>query len=271
MIKQYLLTLLFLFGVSTSLFAQDATKKVAVYMAETNVDDAFKKVIGSKLVSAITSTSDYSAVERTQDFLDAIYNEHSFQHSGEVRDSQIVSLGKKYGVRYVVVVDMSEVFDDLFIAARLINIETGKIDKSVEVNGTAESTQQLIDLADKIAQALFKNSNHNNNTEEIHTSAQIIAEFPGGQGALMRFISQNVNYPTQCVNSHIEGRVIVKAAIMKDGSIGPVEIAKSVHPLLDEEALRIVKLMPRWAPASNNGQTINSWFLIPINFKLPSN
>lgn len=167
MIKQYLLTLLFLFGVSTSLFAQDATKKVAVYMAETNVDDAFKKVIGSKLVSAITSTSDYSAVERTQDFLNAIYNEHSFQHSGEVRDSQIVSLGKKYGVRYVVVVDMSEVFDDLFIAARLINIETGKIDKSVEVKGNVESTQQLIDLADKIAQALFKNSNQNNRFDKF--------------------------------------------------------------------------------------------------------
>lgn len=139
-----------------SVSAQEAVKKkVAVYMTGDDVDSGIKKVIGARLVSAITQTSNYAAVERTADFLKALTQETDYQQSGEVRDNQIAALGKKFGVKYVVVADVSEVFDEYFIAARLINVETGLVEKAYDETGQAESASQLVSLANKIASGLL--------------------------------------------------------------------------------------------------------------------
>ena len=90
-------------------------EKVAVYMTGDKIDDTYKKVIGSKLVTAITESGKYAAVERTSDFLAAISAENDYQTSGEVRDNQIAALGQKFGVKYVVVADVSEVFDEFLL------------------------------------------------------------------------------------------------------------------------------------------------------------
>lgn len=132
-----------------------AKKKVAVYMTGNSVEDSYKKVIGARLVSAITATNEYAAVERTADFLVALSSEQDFQMSGEVQDSQIARLGRKFGVRYVVVADVSEVFDELFVASRLINVETALVEKAFDANAPAESMAQLIDISSKVAHGLL--------------------------------------------------------------------------------------------------------------------
>ena len=73
-----------------------AKKKVAVYMTGNGVEDSYKKVIGARLVSAITATNEYAAVERTADFLAALSSEQDFQMSCEVKDTQIARLGQKF-------------------------------------------------------------------------------------------------------------------------------------------------------------------------------
>ena len=103
-------------------------KKVAVYMTGSNIDQSYKKVIGAKIVSAVTQSGEYAAVERTAEFLAALSAESDYQTSGEVRDSQIARLGQKFGVKYVIVADISELFDELFISSRLINVETGLVE-----------------------------------------------------------------------------------------------------------------------------------------------
>lgn len=139
-----------------AVYAQDKPKKkVAVYMTGRTYDDTYKKVIGAKLVSAITESGEYAAVERTVDFLEALQAENDYQASGEVRDSQIAKLGQKFGVRYVVVADASELFDEYFIAARLINVETGLVERAFDANGPAESMAQLIALSKKVARGLL--------------------------------------------------------------------------------------------------------------------
>ncbi|MCH5217561.1 MAG: hypothetical protein J1F07_03250 [Muribaculaceae bacterium] len=141
------------------LYAQEhAKKKVAVYMTGTTSDEAYKKVIGAKLVNAITESGEYAAVERTADFLAALSAESDYQTSGEVRDSQIARLGQKFGVRYVVVADASELFDEYFIAARLINVETGLVERAFDINGPADSMSQLVALSQKVAQGLLNTS-----------------------------------------------------------------------------------------------------------------
>ena len=139
------------------LYAQeDAKKKVAVYMTGTTSDATYKKVIGAKLVNAITESGEYAAVERTADFLAALSAENDYQTSGEVRDSQIARLGQKFGVRYVVVAEVNELFEECYIVARLINVETGLVERAFDIHGPVESMNQLVSLSQKVAIGLFK-------------------------------------------------------------------------------------------------------------------
>lgn len=154
--KRYVILMAIIFGmIAPSASAQGVKKKVAVYMTGNDVQDSYKKVIGAKLVSAITATDEYAAVERTADFLAALKDEEDMIASGDVRDSQIARLGQKFGARYVVVADVSEVLEELFIASRMINVETGLVEKSFEANAPAESMAQLIDISSKVAKGLL--------------------------------------------------------------------------------------------------------------------
>ena len=104
--------------------------------------------------------------------------------------------------------------------------------------------------------------------EEIFVAVEQQAEFPGGQGALMKWLSQNVRYPETAQQNDVQGRVIVKFGVEKDGSIGTATILKGVDKDLDREALRVVKKMPKWQPGKNNGVAVRSYFNLPVVFKL---
>lgn len=104
--------------------------------------------------------------------------------------------------------------------------------------------------------------------EEIFVAVEQPAEFPGGQTALMKWLSQNIRYPEAAQQNDIQGRVIVKFVVEKDGSIGQASIVKGVDKDLDREALRVVKKMPKWQPGKNNGVAVRSYFNLPVTFKL---
>ena len=104
--------------------------------------------------------------------------------------------------------------------------------------------------------------------EEIFVAVEQMAEFPGGQAALMKWLSQNIRYPEAAQQNDIQGRVIVKFVVEKDGSIGQVTVVKGVDKDLDREAIRVVKKMPKWQPGKNNGVAVRSYFNLPVTFKL---
>lgn len=104
--------------------------------------------------------------------------------------------------------------------------------------------------------------------EEIFVAVEQQAEFPGGQAALMKWLSNNVRYPETAQQNDVQGRVIVKFVVEKDGSIGAATILKGVDKDLDREALRVVKKMPKWQPGKNNGVAVRSYFNLPVVFKL---
>lgn len=104
--------------------------------------------------------------------------------------------------------------------------------------------------------------------EQIFVAVEQQAEFPGGQAALMRWLSQNVRYPEAAQQNDVQGRVVVKFVVEKDGSIGAATIVKGVDKDLDREALRVVKKMPKWQPGKNNGVAVRSYFNLPVVFKL---
>ena len=104
--------------------------------------------------------------------------------------------------------------------------------------------------------------------EEIFVAVEQQAEFPGGQAALMKWLSNNIRYPEAAQQNDIQGRVVVKFVVEKDGSVGHAEIARGVDKDLDREALRVVNKMPKWQPGKNNGVAVRSYFNLPVTFKL---
>ena len=93
-------------------------------------------------------------------------------------------------------------------------------------------------------------------------------EFPGGTPEMMKFLSTNVKYPEEAYSKGIEGRVMVKFIVEKDGSISNVKVVKSVSEALDAEAVRVVESMPKWKPGKQNGQLVRVFYTIPITFRL---
>lgn len=92
--------------------------------------------------------------------------------------------------------------------------------------------------------------------------------FPGGDLACMEWLSNNIKYPAEAIEKEIEGIVIVQFVVTKDGKITNAEVVRPVDPLLNEEALRVVRSMPDWIPAKRNGQNIAIKFTLPITFRL---
>jgi protein TonB len=94
-------------------------------------------------------------------------------------------------------------------------------------------------------------------------------EYPGGQGEMMKFIFDNLKYPKEAAEKKIQGRVTVEFLVRTGGNVDNVKVLKSVDPLLDAEAVRVVKAMPAWTPGKHNGNTVAVRFFLPIVFQIP--
>lgn len=134
---------------SISSSAQTAKQKVAIYVTG-DVESGYKKVIGSKLVTGITRSDNYVAVERTADFLSELTREQDYQMSGAVSDNQIARIGQQFGVRYVLIADISELFESMFISARMIDVQTAQILKSAETDRVISGMEDLTKCAENI-------------------------------------------------------------------------------------------------------------------------
>ena len=104
--------------------------------------------------------------------------------------------------------------------------------------------------------------------EQVFMKVEKKAEFPGGHKKLMEYLKGNIKYPEKAMADSISGMVLVKFVVKKDGSVDDIRVIRSVDPLLDEEAIRVVKNMPKWIPAQNAGRDVASYFMLPINFKM---
>jgi TonB family protein len=92
--------------------------------------------------------------------------------------------------------------------------------------------------------------------------------FPGSDTALINYVKNNIKYPLKCKEEGIEGTVYVRFIVTKTGTIGSVSVMRAVNPLLEEEAIRIVKSLPKWTPSIKDGKQVNVWFIIPVTFRL---
>lgn len=105
-------------------------------------------------------------------------------------------------------------------------------------------------------------------SEGVYLVPDEMPKFPGGMQAMMKYLSTNVKYPLEAQKKGVSGRVIIQFVVMEDGTLGQEKVVRGVDPLLDEEALRVVKAMPKWTPGVADGKTVKVRFTIPVMFSL---
>jgi TonB family protein len=109
---------------------------------------------------------------------------------------------------------------------------------------------------------------HSASTNGIYDIVEKMPEYPGGDQALMEFISKHIKYPTAAQKSRIQGKVILGFVVSKRGKVEDVQILRSLDPNLDKEALRVVKLLGYWKPGELGGEKVSVRYTLPVVFRL---
>ena len=102
----------------------------------------------------------------------------------------------------------------------------------------------------------------------VYDVVEEMPQFPAGPSVLFEYLSKNIQYPEVAKKNSIQGRVLVSFIVEKDGSISNAKVEKSVEPSLDEEALRVVTLMPKWVSGKQNGEPVRVKYKVPVTFSL---
>ena len=135
---------------------------------------------------------------------------------------------------------------------------------SFDVKGNDETGGEVLKAKEVIAQPEPPKEEET----KVFDVVEVMPTFPGGQGALFEWLSKNMKYPVVAEENGVQGRVIVTFVVERNGSITDVQVAKSVDPSLDKEAVRVVKAMPHWIPGKQNGSAVRVKFTVPVTFRL---
>lgn len=138
----------------------------------------------------------------------------------------------------------------------------GKPGKEMQVAVVLKSSPQVLEGVEIIGLAGEKNP-------VTLYPVEANPEFPGGMDALKRFLAQHIQYPAEAREKNIQGKVWIQFLVDEKGKVTQPQVTKGVDPLLDQEALRVVKLMPDWKPAQQNAKPVEASFLLPLDFSIP--
>ena len=104
--------------------------------------------------------------------------------------------------------------------------------------------------------------------QEIFKIVEEMPSFPGGEAKLMEFVGKNIKYPQIARETGIQGRVCVNFVVEPDGSVSNVSVLRGIGGGCDEEAMRVVKSMPKWKPGKQRGKAVRVQYMLPVNFRL---
>lgn len=132
---------------------------------------------------------------------------------------------------------------------------------NVEKEEEKEKPQALTEQTDEV---VYENSEN----QEVFDIADTMPEFQGGMSELMKYLENNIKYPTIAQKNGTQGRVIVKFVVNQDGSIVDPVVMRSVDPDLDKEAIRLISSMPKWKPGRIDNKNVRVRYTLPVTFKL---
>lgn len=126
-----------------------------------------------------------------------------------------------------------------------------------------------MDSKKMVIELIPANITHSTADDEIYEVVENMPRFPnGGMQALMQYLNESIRYPEAATKTGVQGRVTVQFIVDKDGSIDDVKILRSVNPDLDAEAIRVIKMMPRWEPGTHKGKPVRVKYTVPVMFRL---
>jgi protein TonB len=131
----------------------------------------------------------------------------------------------------------------------------------------AEADRKAKTEADRKAQTEAR-KNAEEEDDKIYIRVEKMPEFPGGNEELSKFLVRNIKYPLLAQENGIQGRVICQFIVNADGRIENIEVVRGVEESLDQEAIRVLKLMPNWEPGRQGGKNVSVKFTLGIRFKL---
>ncbi len=168
--------------------------------------------------------------------------------------------------RYVAFVAVDENLDEstqINTVEEVLNTNANIGNKNVE--GEPPGTEIPDDF--KLPKAIEVPSNEDETVRDIF-GVQKPPTYPGGDQDLLKYLAKNVQYPELARDANIQGSVVITFVIMKDGSIGDVQILKDIGGGCGKEAMRVVKSMPKWSPGEANGKPVKVRFTLPVRFQL---
>ena len=157
--------------------------------------------------------------------------------------------------------------------ALLAFANTKSVAAVVTANGqqdrAVQSTMQSPVAVGRNAEAQVANES-NPQSETIYKSVEQMPMFPGGEVELIKYLSQNIQYPPEAAKNNVQGRVILQFVVDKTGQVGEVKVVRSVSEELDAEAVRVVKTLPKFEPGRQDGKPVAVWYTLPVSFNIRS-
>ena len=134
----------------------------------------------------------------------------------------------------------------------------GNIDKTEGMDVNEADLDQLKDIV----------TTEQPGPEKPYEFVEQMPQYPGGEPEMRAFIAKNLRYPTIAQENGIQGRVIVRFVVSKTGEISEITVVRGIDPLCDKEAVRVIKMMPKWIPGKQNGNEVSVIYNVPVVFKL---
>ena len=166
-------------------------------------------------------------------------------------------------------------YSGITLTARNLPLDVGSIEmsrKKVDVDEIVVVASGLLnDLEVPLPGKVLYEQSQNGVIEQedvVFVAVEKMPEFPGGDQALLKYISENVNYPALAAQNGIEGRVNCVFTVNADGSVGNVRVVRGVDPLLDDEAMRVIYSLPKFIPGEQRGKKVAVEYSIPVSFRL---
>lgn len=149
------------------------------------------------------------------------------------------------------------------VVTDIIEVTKEKIDIKDEIKVDAEAkVEDVVEVQEIVEEEEVIDE------QQVFTVVEDPAEFPGGTAALLKYIAGKLKYPQIAADNGVQGRVFLKFVVEKDGSVGEVVILRGVDKLLDKEATRVVKTLPKFKPGKQRGKPVRVWFQLPVMFRL---
>lgn len=137
---------------------------------------------------------------------------------------------------------------------------------SQDYEGDSKTGINIDDLRDN--QAAGGNSAPVEEEAKVYNVVEQMPTFPGGEAALLKYVNSHIKYPAIAQEQEIQGQVVLRFVVKEDGSVGEVIVQKSLEKHCDEEAVRVVKSLPRFIPGKQQGKAVRVWYTLPVRYMI---